>query len=173
MPILETPRLYLREITVEDAENAYLLNLDPEVVKYTGDLPFVNVEEARTFLQNYDHYKKYQFGRWAVISKSDDQFLGWCGLKYTAELNEYDIGFRLSKKFWNLGYATEAAKACIKLGFEKYHFNEIVGRAMKENVASIKVLEKIGLRYDKPFDFDGNEGVIYKLTKSDWKKNQF
>ena len=163
MKILETERLYLREITIEDAENAYLLNLDPEVVKYTSDEPFENVECARTFLKNYDHYKKYGFGRWAVINKTDNEFLGWCGLKYTEELDEFDIGFRFFKKHWNKGYATESAKACLELGFKKFEMPKIVGRAMKENFGSIKVLEKIGLKYYKPFDFDGEAGVIYLI----------
>src|SRR5437868_543478 len=113
MFITETPRLHLREITVDDAKNAYELNLDPEVIKYTGDGPFSSIEDARDFLSKYDHYKKYGFGRWAVINKTDNDFLGWCGLKYTEEKNEFDVGFRFFKKHWNKGYATESAKACI------------------------------------------------------------
>jgi [ribosomal protein S5]-alanine N-acetyltransferase len=97
MKIAETTRLYLREMTAADAENAYLLNLDPDVIRYTGDDPFESIEAARTFLEQYDHYQKYGFGRWAVIRKTDDAFLGWCGLKYTKDLDEYDLGFRFLK----------------------------------------------------------------------------
>jgi RimJ/RimL family protein N-acetyltransferase len=163
MRILETERLYLRELRVEDAKNMYLLNLDDEVIKYTGDVVFKSIEEAQLFLENYDHYTNYDFGRWAVIHKSTHIFLGWCGLKYTKDIDEYDIGFRFFKKYWNKGYATEAAKACIDLGFQKYKLDTIVGRAMKENISSIKVLEKIGLTYLKSFNFDGKKGVIYKI----------
>lgn len=165
--ILETKRTFLRVITADDFENAYLLNLDPDVIKYTGDSSFDSIEKAREFLENYDHYKKYGFGRWAVINKIDHQFIGWCGLKFTQELNEFDIGFRFFKKYWNMGYATETAKACIDLGFDTFGITEIVGRAMKENISSIKVLEKIGLVFSEPFDFDGQEGVIYKIKKVD------
>ncbi|MCC6412920.1 MAG: GNAT family N-acetyltransferase [Saprospiraceae bacterium] len=161
--ILETPRLYLREMTPADAENAYLLNLDPEVVQYTGDEPFESVEEARKFLEKYDHYRKYGFGRWAVILKETGEYLGWCGLKYIAEDDEFDIGFRFFKKHWNKGYATEAAKPCLELGFKKFNMPFIVGRAMKANVGSIRVLEKCGLTYWKAFDFDGEEGVVYRI----------
>ena len=73
--ILETERLFLREITVNDAETAYLLNLDTDVIKYTGDKSFDSIESARQFLTSYDHYKKYGFGRWAVIRKQDSEFL--------------------------------------------------------------------------------------------------
>lgn len=163
MIITETPRLYLREITVDDAENAYLLNLDPEVVKYTGDDPFESIEEARKFLAAYTHYQKYGFGRWGVIEKQSNEFLGWCGLKYEEQLDEFDIGFRFFKKHWNKGYATEAAKACLELGFTKFKMKTIVGRAMHANKASIAVLQKIGLSYWKDFDFDEHPGIIYKL----------
>lgn len=161
--ILETKRTYLREITGADAENAYLLNLDPEVIQYTGDDSFESVEQARMFLENYDHYSTYGFGRWAIITKTDNEFIGWCGLKFTADLNEFDIGFRLFKKHWNKGYATETAKACIDLGFEQFGMSV---RAMKVNIGSIKVLEKIGLTYKSTFDFDGQEGVIYQIEKN-------
>ncbi len=94
MKILETNRLYLRRMTIEDAENIYLLNLDPEVIQYTGDDAFESIESAEKFLSSYNHYSKYDFGRWAVIDKNSQAFLGWCGLKYTPETDEYDIGFR-------------------------------------------------------------------------------
>lgn len=164
--ILETNRLYLREMTPDDAEQAYLLNLDPEVVKYTGDVAFISIEEAKTFLENYSHFKKYGFGRWAVIYKINDEYLGWCGLKYTEDLDEFDIGFRFFKKHWNKGFATEAAKACLEIGFDKFGMKTIVGRAMKANIGSVKVLEKIGLQFDKTFDFDGQEGLVYKIEKA-------
>jgi RimJ/RimL family protein N-acetyltransferase len=163
MKILETDRLYLRRLTTEDAKRLYYLNLDRDVIKYTGDKPFKNIEEAKLFLTNYDHYTKYDFGRWAVINKINSDFLGWCGLKYTPELKEIDIGFRFFKNEWNKGYATESGKACVKLGFEKFKISEIVGRVMIENTRSIRVLEKIGLTYNKQFNFDGHEGLFYKV----------
>jgi RimJ/RimL family protein N-acetyltransferase len=164
MKILETERLYLRKMTIKDAENVYLLNLDWDVLKYTGDQPFESIESAKQFLENYNHYRKYNFGRWAVIHKTTNEFLGWCGLKYTPELDEYDIGFRFLKKYWNRGFATESAKACLNLGFNKYQITEIVGRAMVDNIGSIKVLKKIGLTFYKKFNFDGENGLIYKVT---------
>jgi ribosomal-protein-alanine N-acetyltransferase len=160
--ILETERLYLRELNINDAEYFYLLNLDKEVMKYTGEGSFENIEKAKDFLKNYEHYEKYGFGRWAVINKENGEFLGWCGLKFTEKLNEYDIGFRFFKKHWNKGYATESSKACLSYGINELKMIEILGRAMKENKASIRVLEKIGLEFEKEFDFDGSIGVIYK-----------
>jgi RimJ/RimL family protein N-acetyltransferase len=163
--ILETTRLYLREHTADDALNAYNLNLDPEVVKYTGDVSFTSVEEAQNFLLNYDHYRKYGFGRWAVILKQTNDYLGWCGLKYTPDLDEFDIGFRLMKMHWNQGYATEAAKACLEIGFNKFNMKAIVGRAMKKNLASIKVLQKLGLTFIEERIKHNEIELIYKIEK--------
>ncbi|MDR6966145.1 RimJ/RimL family protein N-acetyltransferase [Flavobacterium arsenatis] len=165
-PVLETNRLVLRELHPNDAEQFYQLNLNPNVIRYTGNTAFKNREEARHFLENYQDYKLNGYGRWAVIDKSNGAFLGWCGLKYDKNLDETDIGFRFFEHYWNKGYATESAKACISYGFEKLQLETIIGRAMLENVTSIKVLEKIGLTFDKAFDFDEqNKGVIYKIEK--------
>lgn len=161
--ILETSRCYLRELTVDDAADFFLLNEDEEVIKYTGDKAFRNLEEAQNFLKNYSQYQHYGYGRWAVIDKANGEFLGWCGLKYSPELNETDIGFRFFKKYWNQGYATETAKACLDYGFEKLQLPKIVGRAMEANLASVKVLEKIGMKFSGKSQFELHEGVVYEL----------
>lgn len=164
--IIETNRLYLRELSVADAENFYLLNADEDVVKYTGDKAFESINEAKSFLENYNPYQEYGYGRWAVIAKSNEEFLGWCGLKYSPEIDEVDIGFRFFKKHWNKGFASESAKACIEYGFEKLNLKTIVGRAMEANVASIKVLEKLGMTFVGKFEFHLHDGVLYQIKKS-------
>ena len=164
--ILETDRLVLREFSIEDAENFYQLNLNPNVIKYTGDKAFESISLAENFLINYIDYKTNGFGRWAVINKANGEFLGWCGLKYAKELNQTDIGFRFFEKHWNKGFATESAEACINYGFEKLNLKTIVGRAMAENIASIKVLEKLGMKYEREFDFDEHKGLIYRIENN-------
>jgi len=164
---LETERTIMRKLTKEDAENFYNLNLDEEVLKFTGDKPFKNLQTAIYFLTKYDQYKKYGVGRLAVIDKETLKFIGWCGLKYNQEKNEYDIGFRFYRSYWNKGYATETAKKCLGFGFGKLKIEKIVGRAMKENIGSIKVLEKIGMTFKGNFDFEGREGLIYELIKNE------
>ena len=163
--ILETTRLVLRELTPDDSQDFFLLNSDPEVMRYTGDTPFDDVSEAHKMLSNYDQYRKYGVGRWAVIGKENGRFLGFCGLKYSADVDEYDIGFRFFREQWNKGYATEAAKACVDYAFNNINLNMIVGRAMKANTASIKVLSKIGLSYWKDDACGMADGVIYKIER--------
>ncbi|GAB4348330.1 MAG: GNAT family N-acetyltransferase [Flammeovirgaceae bacterium] len=167
---LETERAIMRKLTAEDAEDFYALNLDEEVLKYTGDKPFENLQTAKKFLMNYDQYEKYGVGRLAVIEKTTSKFIGWCGLKYNSDEDEYDIGFRFFRDYWNKGFATETAKRCLDYGFNELGIVRIVGRAMKENIASIKVLEKIGMTFKETFNFDGYDEVIYELTNREYKK---
>lgn len=162
LPQITTERTYMRHLTPNDAASFYLLNLDPEVLKFTGDVPFESIHAARDFITQYDQYEKYGVGRLAVIEKSSETFIGWCGLKYNADKSEYDIGFRFFKSHWNKGFATETAKSCLKFGVTELGITCIVGRAMQANKASIAVLEKIGMTFKDSFEFDGEDGVIYE-----------
>lgn len=166
--LLQTERLYLRRLKPDDAASFYALNEDPEVLKYTGDVPFRDIKAAEKFLQNYAQYRKYGVGRWAVIDNKTDDFLGWCGLRYTAARDEYDLGFRFFRKYWNQGYATEAARASLHLGFTKYNLKKVVGRAAAANVASVRVLEKVGMRRQGAFDFEGRAGVLYAIEQEEY-----
>ena len=169
--VLDTKRLFLRELTGDDAVSAYHLNLDPEVVRYTGDVPFVSIEEAAEFLKNYTSYRDYGFGRWGVFLKETEGFMGWCGLKYSPELKEYDLGFRLMKKYWNKGYATEAGLACLKYGFNQFNIPEILGRVRPENIASVRALEKCGMNFIQSImDLDG-PNLIYKITRQEFESS--
>jgi len=163
--ILKTERLLLRELNTGDAVSFYELNLNANVIKYTGDAAFENVEATALFLQNYKDYQENGYGRWAVIDQSNGAFLGWCGLKYSKETHETDIGFRFFEHCWNKGYATESARACLDYGFKELGLKTIIGRAMEANIASIRVLEKLGLSYEKEFDFDGKRGLVYRIDK--------
>ncbi|MGS4345777.1 GNAT family N-acetyltransferase [Myroides odoratus] len=163
--ILETPRLFLRELETADAPSFFALNANPNVIRYTGNTAFTSIEEARIFLENYSDYQENGYGRWAVILKDSGRFLGWCGLKFDAETQQTDIGFRFFEEDWGKGYATESAQACLQVGFETFQLKEIVGRAMKANTASIRVLEKVGLHYVEDMVFDQQEAVLYKIKQ--------
>lgn len=168
---LETKRLFLREFEIEDATSLYDLNLDPEVIKYTGDPPFESVKYAENFIENYDSYRVNGFGRWAVIRKEDGTFLGWCGLKINEE-NQVDLGFRFFKKYWSQGFATESAQASLAYGFNTLDIPEIVGRAVPDNTASIVVLKKLGMQFWKKSACHGIAGAhYYRLTIQEYLKN--
>ena len=165
---IETERLVLRELSVSDAENFFQLNSDPEVLKYTGDVPFSTMAEAESFLKNYNDYKRNGYGRWAVIQKDSNTFMGWCGLKLNEE-NLIDLGFRFFQKEWGKGYATEAASASLQYGFNVLDLEEIIGRAATAHIASIKVLEKVGMKFWKSAPCKGiQNAVYYSITKEQY-----
>lgn len=162
--IIETKRLILREFIPEDASDFYHLNQDSEVMRYTGDEPFASIAKAKLFIENYREYKAHGCGRWAVISKSDKAFLGWCGLKQH-KAGYVDLGFRFFKRHWGNGYATESAQACVEYGFNTLLLKEIVGRVAPENSASVKVLEKIGMQFWKKDTCKGIPNALYYRIK--------
>ena len=146
--IFETPRLILRQFTEMDAALLLQLNSDPEVVKYVHELPLVTEGQARDIIVNIimPQYKN-ELGRWAMQKKDNMEFIGWCGLKYLPEKDEIDLGYRLLKKEWGKGFASEAAQHTLEYGFNKLNLPLITGKAHKENIASLKILEKLGMNF--------------------------
>ena len=148
--ILTTPRLYLRQFTLADAPLLLALNSDPEVLKYLHEIPLKDEAHAIEILTTVilPQYPN-NLGRWAVHLNDTNEFIGWCGLKHRPEIDEIDLGYRFMKKYWGNGYAFEAAKHVLDYGFNHLHIKSITGRAHIDNIASLKVLEKIGMQFIK------------------------
>jgi len=146
--IFQTPRLILREFTEADAPLVLALNSDPEIVKYVHEPTLKTIEQAEKIITDIilPQYKN-KLGRWAIHTKDNMEFIGWCGLKFRPELNEIDLGYRLMQKAWDKGFATEAAQHSLDYGFMSLLLTQITGRAHIENIASYKVLEKIGMHF--------------------------
>jgi RimJ/RimL family protein N-acetyltransferase len=161
--VIETKRLLLRTFTINDAQLIFDLNKDPEVTRYTLD-PVYNLEQANEVLEKVilPQYALNNHGRWAVHIKYDLEFIGWCGLKLRP-VNEIDLGYRFKRNSWGKGYATEAAFASIKYGFETLYLDRIVGRAMPANTASWKVLEKLGMQFVKEEMVDAHPARTYEI----------
>jgi len=154
MIIFETPRLLLRQFTEADATLILELNSDPEIVRYVHEPTLKTEEQAEKIIKDIilPQYKN-NLGRWAIHIKENNEFIGWCGLKYLPERDEIDLGYRLMQKAWGKGYATEAAQHTLDHGFKVLNLKLITGRVHIENIASIKVLEKIGMNFI-------NEGIV-------------
>jgi len=146
--IFETERLFLRRFTETDTGLLLYLNSDSEVLKYLHEPLLKDEAHALEILRTiiFPQYEK-DLGRWAIHTKEKNEFIGWCGLKYRPEINETDLGYRFVKTAWGKGYATEAASATLDHGFKELKLPLITGRAHIDNIASIKVLEKIGMQY--------------------------
>jgi len=165
----ETERLILRELMPADAEGMFDMNNDPDVHRYLGNKPVTSIEQSIAEIEFIrKQYVEKGIGRWAVIEKTSGNFLGWSGLKLITEttnnhINYYDLGYRFSKRFWGKGYATETAMAVIDYGFTELKLNEIIGIADINNLGSIHVLEKVGLKRVSVFDYDGTKHVWMKI----------
>lgn len=166
--IAKTPRTILRHFALKDAAAFFELNADPEVLRYTGDAPFKSVSQARECIRNYRHYQIYGYGRWSIILSSTKEYMGFCGLNFSVKNHEVDLGFRLPRRFWGQGFATETGFAALREGFSNYGLEKIVGRAMAENKASLHVLEKLGMTFEKEFEEENMRWVQMLLRREDF-----
>ena len=173
--LIETERLIVREITLSDKECLFKLHTNPEVQLYTGEPVVESIEEIEKAIKSrINNYKKYGYGRWATILKSEMQFVGWAGLAYLPEFDEIDLGYRFLPEYWGLGIATEASQAILKYGFDQLKLEKIVAIAMKENKASIRVMEKVGMEFYKfaPYELGSEDAVWYWCDKKLIAKNK-
>jgi RimJ/RimL family protein N-acetyltransferase len=168
--VLETERLILRPFTLDDAEAWLPLISLPEIIRYTGDTPAKSVDQARELLRTRPlrDYAVHGYGRMAVIEKASSRLVGFSGFKYVADLREVDIGYRFLPDCWGKGYATESALALMEQGRRTHGFTRIVGTVHPDNPASGKVLEKLGLRYERLLPAD-EDGVRFLLYGAQWQ----
>ncbi len=174
-PLIETERLLLREITLHDKQGMFQLHSNPEVQKYTGEPPVESIVEMELAIQaRTKDYEKYGYGRWATFLKNEMQFVGWAGLAYLPEFDEIDLGYRFFPNFWGMGIATEASHAILAYGFDKLQLERIIAIAMKDNKASIRVMEKVGMKFEKfaPYEPGGKDVVWYWCDKKLLTKNK-
>ena len=158
MQIAETERLVLREFTLADAEDFYRIYTDAETMRFQGDLPEnYSVEVERYYIGRHIemYYEILGFGLWAVILKENNRLIGRCGLvrQPVEGGEEIEVSYLIEREFWNQGFASEAASAALKLGFEKYNLPRIVAFIDPRNTASIRVAEKIGMRFERKVEF--------------------
>lgn len=155
---IETSRLLLRAMRLDDAEGMFDLDSRPEVLRYLDTPPLKDIEQAREIIRYVQRqYEAHGIGRFAVEWKATGEFVGWAGLKFLTEplnghVNYHDLGYRLLPKFWGMGIATEASRASLDLAFNQMGLQVIYAGVLPENAASCKVLEKVGMRFVNPFE---------------------
>ena len=166
MPEIETERLRHRMLRPADLTDLMSIVGDSEVMTYIGVEGGIALsrEEAEDALTKMIAFWDQQgFGRWAVVNKSTEGMVGLCGLRLMEDTPELFYAFK--KDVWGLGLATESAKACLRYGLEELGFNRIVAASRHANAASIRVMEKIGMRYEKDITYQGVEAVCYAITR--------
>lgn len=161
----ETTRLLHRAFTVDDAAAFFALNGDPEVMRLTGEPLLASVEEARAAIAAYPDFETVGFGRWACVLRESGAVIGFCGLKLLPELDEVDVGYRFLPEYWGQGLATEACRASLAYGFDVLGLTRIIALVLPVNGASIRVLEKVGMRPEGTMEYDGQQALRYVLER--------
>ncbi|QWG34503.1 GNAT family N-acetyltransferase [Bacillus mycoides] len=163
MIVLETERLTLRWLDVKDAPFILELVNDPAWIQFIGDKGVRNLEDAKNYILNgpVDMYNKMGFGLYLVERKEDLTPLGMCGLIKRDSLEDVDIGFAFLEKFRSNGYGYESASAVIEYGKNELGLKRIVAITSIDNTASGKLLEKVGLRFEKIISDSGEDLKLF------------
>ncbi len=158
--IIETPRLAIRAWMLDDAERLFEICRHADVMLHIGTRePHKSIDDALRFINWVTSYQQeHGFSRWAVLEKSTGKIIGSCGFARLVETGEIDLGYLFAREVWGRGFATEAAGAILRYGFEDLKFDEVIALTDPEHTASQRVLEKIGFtcrgiqRYDEDDD---------------------
>jgi RimJ/RimL family protein N-acetyltransferase len=151
MIVLETERLILRHLSVDDA--GFILNLlnQPSFIQYIGDRGLKNLSDARLYIESkfVESYRRFGFGLYLVELKEDNSPLGICGLVKRDQLPDADIGFAFLPEHWSRGYAFESARAVLDHARDVLGLKRILAITTRDNESSAKVLAKLGLKYER------------------------
>lgn len=166
-PLLETERLFLREITEDDPDDLLEIWGDPEAMRLFPQT--LNRDQMKAWIERNDkRYQQYGHGIWAVIRKSDGELVGDCGLmmQEVDGVEELEVGYHFKPRYWGNGYATEAARGCMEYAFTGLGCRRLISMIRPENFSSRRVAERNGLRIEKEVFWRGYRHYVY-VTKKD------
>ena len=171
MQPFDSARLHFRPLTETDTVGMFELDSDPAVHRYLGGIGGQLVSElaqsAAVIEYIQKQYAENGVGRWAVMLRETGEFMGWAGLKLVAgplngETNFYDLGYRFIPRFWSQGFGFEAARAWLDYAFEILRLPRICAYADWHNMASRRILAKIGMRQCPTFLVEGVPCIWYE-----------
>ncbi|MFN2453379.1 MAG: GNAT family N-acetyltransferase [Pyrinomonadaceae bacterium] len=162
MKVLETERLILRRLTVEDGEFILELLNDPAWLRFIGDKGVRTLDDARNYILQSPvaMYERLGFGLYLTELKNEGVPIGICGLIKRDSLEDVDIGFAFLPKFWGKGYAYESAAAVMAYGKRTFGLNRIVAITTPDNYDSAKLLEKLGFRFERMLKLSDDSAEI-------------
>ena len=174
--ILETKRLVIKEPSASDFDNLLALRTDADVMQYIGNGSVQTREQVKEFLDNAKPYlDKYGLAFYSVFEKDTGNFVGQAGLfhlGFNVNQPEIELAYRLHKKFWHQGYATEIAKSLIEYGFSKLSLQKIIAIVHPENERSRKIMQKIGMTYYGMIDYKETKLPCYEIFNNQIDVNE-
>ncbi len=150
LPTIETERILLRKMSLNDAKDMFEYAQDSQVSKYITWYAHHSIQDSKLFLQDtINNYQNNQVSSWGIVHKAEQKFIGTAGfIDWNIEQARAEIGYTLSGKYWGKGYMTEVVNAIIYFGFTTMMLNRIEARCVIENIASARVMEKVGMKYE-------------------------
>ncbi len=169
--MIETTRLILRPFESADAEAAFGWFGDPLVMRFTATGPDKSIEQTQARLARYqEHQTAHGFSKWIILDRGSRCAIGDSGLMDLKECGWIDLGYRFARPYWGKGLATEAASAWVRAGFDELHFDQINAFVHPENVASIRVLEKLNFRTLRRDTIMGMDAILFSLRAEDARR---
>ena len=161
---LETNRLVLRPFASADVEAAFVWFGDPVVMRFTPTGADLSLEQTEARLAKYrEHQVAHGFSKWIMLDRGRRLPIGDSGLLVLEEYGWIDLGFRLAQPYWGQGLATEVSSAWVRVAFDEFHFDRLTALVHSENVASIRVLVKVGFREDRRDTIMGMDSILFSL----------
>lgn len=163
--ILRSNRIILREMLESDIENLHRMDSNPNVMRYIRDGSIRSKEESHKNLSTMIAYYEQHpgLGIWAALDMTTNRFVGFALLVPLDGTEDIQIGYRLLEEEWGKGYATECTQALLHYAFAQLHLRRVVAIAIPENIASLHVLEKAGMKYEKNFEYYGKQNSLYAI----------
>lgn len=165
-PVLETARLQLRRWTYADRAAFNQMVFDPDAMRYVHESEPLTSEEADDALRNTVERYARGFGDWAILRKGDTEIIGESGLAVREEGGDIEIGWLLRGPYWGQGFAFEAASAVLQYAFEELRLEQIIALIRPDNHRSIRLAEKLRMRYDGTVEQRDHEMRKYLIEKS-------
>jgi len=154
---IDTGRMVLRRFVPDDLEVFYELCSRPEIIRYAQAVPLASREAAREFMRAapFLDYATYGYGRFACVWKATGAVIGFSGIKYVPEIEDNELGYRFLPEFWGMGLATEAGRASLDYARSALHLKRLVAMVHPDNLASARVLAKLGFAVEKQVRYSG------------------
>ena len=170
---IKTPRLRLRPVTGADLNAIHRLWIDPGVRKYLWDDEVIPIDQAASAIETSQSlFEASGYGLWVVCPRDEETIIGFCGYWFFHDPPELELLYGITTTEWGKGFATEAARAMIRYGFEELSFNRIQASTDAPNQASVRVVEKAGMLFDKRTVTDGLDTIYYSITREAFLKSQ-
>jgi ribosomal-protein-alanine N-acetyltransferase len=167
---IETGRLRLRLFRPQDMEAACHIWRDPLVTKYINDGEPLPREQVRKFLtRSREFWTAHGFGQFALLHKSDQKLIGYCGFKFLEETGEVELLYGMLPGYWNQGLMTEAARACLRYAFEQTPLERIVAIAEPTNTGSWRIMEKVGMRHEGELLHQHRTMLYYAISREQFR----